>query len=48
MALSGMYPSLDLKKSARALRVGDPFVLKKQEWGKKYHELEELLNFGKK
>ena len=28
-----MYPSPDPKKSVRALRVGDPLVLKKQEWG---------------
>ncbi len=33
MALSGTYPSLDLKKSVRAFRVGDPVALKKQEWG---------------
>ena len=26
MALSGMYPSLDLTKSVRALRVGDPLA----------------------
>ena len=35
MALSGMYPSLNLMKSIRALRVGDPVVLEKQEWGSK-------------
>ena len=35
MALSKMYPSFDLEKSVRALRVGDPIVLKRQEWGQK-------------
>ena len=32
-ALSGVHSSFGLKKSVRTLRVGDPVVLEKQEWG---------------
>ena len=46
MALPGMYPSPDLKKSVKALRVGDPLVLKKQEWGQKISLFVEILEFG--